>query len=159
MINLIAAIAKNGVIGNNHKMPWNLPEEFNLFQKITQDAVIIMGRKTYAAIGRGMFNRKNIVLRKTKTTLPGVEVCKSIAESIAKAESYGQNIFVIGGSEIYQQFFPFADKLYLSHLKKEYAGDTYFPKFNKEQWKIESKKDYPEFKLIIYQRKTKKPKC
>lgn len=159
MINLIAAIAKNGVIGNKSKMPWNIPEEFNLFQKITQDAVIIMGRKTYATIGRGMLNRKNIVLSKTKTALPGVEVCTTIAESIAKAESYGQNIFVIGGSEIYQQFFPFADKMYLSHLKKEYAGDTYFPKFNKEQWKIESKKDYLDFELIIYQRKTKKPKC
>ncbi len=155
MINIIAAIAKNGVIGNNHKMPWNLPEEFALFQEITKDAVIIMGRKTYDAIGRGMLYRKNIVLSKIKSALPGVEVCKTIPKATTLAKSHGKNIFVIGGAQIYRQFFPFADRMYLSYLKKEYAGDTYFPKFNKEQWKIESKKDYPDFELIIYKRKIK----
>lgn len=153
MINLIAAIAKNGVIGKNQRMPWNIPEEFNLFQEITKDAVIIMGRKTYEVIGRGMLNRKNIVLSRTKSSLPGVEVCSTIAESIIKAKSYGQNIFVIGGAQIYRQIFPFADKMYLSYLKKEYAGDTYFPKFNKEDWLVESKKDYTEFELVVYHRK------
>lgn len=153
MINLVAAIAKNGIIGNNQKMPWNLPEEFNLFQKLTKDAVIIMGRKTYEVIGRGMLNRKNIVLSRTKSSLPEVEVCKTISEAIAKAKSYGENIFIIGGAEIFHQTFSIADKMYLSHLKKEYAGDTYFPKFNKDHWKIESKKDYTDFELVVYSKK------
>ena len=85
--------------------------------------------------------------------IDNVDVCKSIEEALEKAKSYQKEIFIIGGSSIYEQFLPITDKMYISYLKNDYAGDTYFPNFNKENWEIIERKDFTEFEFIIFQRK------
>lgn len=153
MISIIAAVSENGAIGLNNKLPWDIPEEFNLFQEITKDATIIMGRKTYDSIGRGMLNRKNIVLTKSYSSLPGVEVASSIQDAITKAKSYNKDIYVIGGSYIYKGFFPIADTMFISYIKGDYEGDTYFPEFNEDEWDITEKIEFEEFTQVKYIKK------
>lgn len=156
MIIVIAAMTKQGkVIGKDQWLPWDIPEERALFRKLTQNSTVIIGRKTYQAIGKPLPKRHTIVASRSKKPIPGVEVCTSIEETLKKAESYGRIIFVIGGAEIYRASLPFADTMYLSFIKKEYEGDTYFPEWNEEEWRIEKEEDYPEFTLVVYSRKRK----
>jgi dihydrofolate reductase len=153
MIALIAAVAKNGVMGKEGRMPWNIPEEFALFQEITRDATIIMGRRTYDSIGRGMLERKNIVLRRGGETLTGVEVCSSVEQALKKSQAYGKEIFVIGGSFMYKEFVSHAQRMFISWIKKEYDGDVYFPKFDYNLWEVVDERDYDEFTLKEYRRR------
>jgi len=153
MIAIIVAVSENGVIGKNNKLPWDIQEEFNLFQNITKDATIIMGRKTYDSIGRGMLNRKNIVVSTTHTSLPGVEVVSSIGNALAKAQLYHKDIFVIGGSDIYKEFFALADTMFISYIKGNYEGDTYFPEFDDTLWEITETREFEEFTFVKYEKK------
>ncbi|MAG78065.1 dihydrofolate reductase [archaeon] len=120
-IEIIAAIAKNNVIGYKNKIPWDIPEDKEHFKKITLGKVVIMGRKTFDSIGI-LKGRKNIILTRKQPV-------------IIKHKDF----FVIGGAEIYKLFLPFANKLYITQIDEEYKGDTFFPKITKE-WKITSKK-------------------
>ena len=83
----------------------------------------------------------------------GIDVCKTIDEALEKARSYGKDIFIIGGSSIYKQTMPLADKMYISYVKKEYDGDVFFPEFDENAWNVENREDYPEFELVVYARK------
>ena len=155
MIIIISAMTKqHHVIGKNNWLPWNIPEELQLFRKHTQGAVVIMGRKTYTGLGRLMPKRHNIIIsRQPNLQIPGADVCHSIEDALALAKKDNTDIFIIGGAEIFKVGIPYAHKMYLSYIKQEYEGDTYFPNFNKEQWEIESAQDYPEFEFVILKRK------
>src|SRR3989344_7396528 len=155
MIIIIAAMTKRGrVIGKEGWLPWAIPAELALFRKLTRNSTVIMGRKTYEAINRALPERHNIVVSRSKYFIPDAEVCISIKSALKKAKSYGKNIFIIGGAEIYRVSMPFADKMYLSFIRKEYAGDTYFPAWDEREWLVEKKEDHPEFTVVVYGRKT-----
>lgn len=133
---IIVAHDKNGVIGKNNELPWNLPEDLKYFKKKTTNYPIIMGRKTFESIGKPLPNRENIIL--TRDENYAVENCKVI-NSIQKLLFRSDVGFVIGGSEIFNQFLPFVDKLFITRIDHEFEGDTYFQNYNNNnEWKLVS---------------------
>ncbi|WP_158380187.1 type 3 dihydrofolate reductase [Candidatus Williamhamiltonella defendens] len=134
IISLIAAMAQNRVIGFNNKMPWHLPLDFAWFKKNTLHKPIIMGRKTFDSLGRALPGRMNIVMTRQGITSPGV-IWVSSMEKALKATQEAPEIMVIGGAEIYRQFLPQANRLYLTEVLKKIQGDTYFPEYE-QQWEM-----------------------
>ena len=124
----IVAMTPDRIIGRDGKLPWHLPEDLAFFKRTTSGHPILMGRKTYESIGRPLPKRRNIVItRDTSWTAEGVEVIHS-PESLSDLGIDGQ-VFIIGGSEIYQSFLPKLDELLVSHVFQSYPGDTRFPEF------------------------------
>lgn len=142
---LIAAVARNGVIGACGKMPWDLPLDLAHFKRTTMGSPVIMGRKTFESIGRPLPGRRNIVISNTLAdNIPGVEVFSTHKPHgpIIDA-SFGENeIFVIGGSTIYELFIDAAKKMILTHVHASPLGDTYFPEFQKHEWDITYSEPY-----------------
>jgi len=144
MISIILAVSENDVIGGNNKLLWYLPADLKHFKRITQKHTIIMGRKTYESIGRPLPSRTNIVItRKTNYSPEGVLVVNSIETAINKAEEQnGNEVFIIGGGEIYNQSIDIADKIYLTRVHQQFKGDVTFPKLDPSEWQIKSKEDH-----------------
>jgi len=157
-IHLIAAVTGQRVIGNSQGLPWYIPEDLKRFKKITIGQTILMGRRTYETIGRPLPNRVNIVLDKEKKPIAGARVCGSIDEALAWAEQQGKELFVIGGANVYGQMLPMVEVMHLSHIKKDYPGDVYFPKYDKSEWREIEREEYDEFTAITYKLKTEKEK-
>jgi len=140
MISIIVATAKNGVIGKNGEIPWYLPDDFKHFAKITRGHTVIMGRKTHESIlkrlGHPLPDRKSVVITSQENYMaPGCIVVKSTDDAIKMFSTSTEEVFVIGGGEIYKQFLPFADKLYITEVEIDCEGDISFPQYNKEDWK------------------------
>jgi dihydrofolate reductase len=152
MITIISAMTKSGVIGKGNALPWHIPDELKNFRRLTQDSTVIMGRRTFESIGRPLPKRNNIVLSLPGWQASGVIVCQSIDESLEVAQSFGRDIFVIGGAQTYVQFLPLAHRLLLSYIKQDYEGDIFFPDFNLSEWNIVERVDYPEFEVVTYER-------
>jgi len=142
IISLICSIASNRAIGKGNKLLWDIPEDLKHFKAITSGHVIIMGDKTYNSIGRSLPNRTNIVLTRDKNfKAKNCIISYSIEEALEKAkELEKEEVFIIGGGQIYKQTIGLADKLYLTIVEGKYEADTYFP-------------DYSGFKKIIRQEK------
>lgn len=154
MISIIAALTKDRVIGKDNKMPWYLPEDLKNFKRITKGNTIIMGRKTYESIGRPLPGRKNIVLSSTMTSdSDKLLVCGSFESVLDAAKLENKEIFIIGGANVYAQALSLTDKMYLSYVKQSYEGDTFFPEFDKNNWDITEKKNFPDFEFVVYERK------
>ena len=138
-VKLICAISKNNVIGIENKLPWNISEDLKRFKKLTSNNWIVMGRKTFESIGRPLPNRKNIVLSKNKNLkIDSVEVFNSPKDVI---DSYRNNadqkdLYVIGGTYIYELFFKYCEHLCITYVDKEYLGDAFFPKVEWNKWKL-----------------------
>ena len=138
-IKLICAISKNNVIGNENKLPWNISEDLKRFKELTSNNWIVMGRKTFDSIGRPLPNRKNIVLSKNKSLkIDSVEVFNSPKDVIDfyKNNSEQKDLYVIGGTYIYELFFEYCEYLYITYVDKEYLGDAFFPKVDWNKWKL-----------------------
>ena len=135
IISLIAAMGKNRTIGNKGKLPWNLPADMKYFRDKTRGKPVIMGRKTYESIGKPLPDRKNIII--THDNEFKAENCTVVhsADEAIKAAGNVEEVMVIGGSQIYKEFLPKANKLYLTKIDAEFEGDTYFPKYKIEEWK------------------------
>ena len=134
MIFLIAAMDKNRVIGNAGKLPWRLPADFAYFKATTLGHPVIMGRTTFESIGRPLPGRKNIVLTRGDFTHEGVVVAHSFDEARTLAEGDG-DVFVIGGSKVYEEALPHADRLYITFVEGDFAGDTFFPEVDWSLWR------------------------
>ncbi len=142
------------VIGKDNSLPWDIPEEMKLFRSYTKDSTVILGRKTFESVGsKPLPNRNNIIVSTSLPEQEGVDVCRNIKNSIEKAKSYNKEIYILGGATIYEQSFQFANKMYLSFIKKEYEGNTIFPKWSDDEWKIVSKEDHEEFEFVIFNKK------
>jgi dihydrofolate reductase len=153
---VIAAMAENGVIGNGNTMPWHVSEELLQFKKITGGGVLILGRKTFESIGcRPLPKRPHVVVSRSFPETEGVDVCRTFEEALEKARSYGKPVFSAGGAEIYRQSIPLANRMYLSRIKGDYDGDTFFPEFDEGDWRIARKENHPEFTLFVYERRRK----
>jgi dihydrofolate reductase len=149
------------VIGNENKLPWNIPEDLKRFKELTSNNWIVMGRKTFDSIGRPLPNRKNIVLSKNKNLkIDSVEVFNSPKEVIKsyKNNSDQKDLFIIGGTYVYELFLEYSEYLFITHVDKEYSGDAFFPKIDWNEWKLiseESRYDDDE-KVNFYFRDYKK---
>jgi dihydrofolate reductase len=128
-VSLVAAMARNRVIGRDQQMPWRLPADLRRFKAITIGHTLLMGRATFDSIGRALPGRRSIVVtRQAGWSAPGVEVAHSIEEGLSLAGD-GQ-LFIIGGGEIYSQTIDRADRLYLTIIDRDIDGDTFFPEFD-----------------------------
>ena len=129
IISAIAAIGKDGVIGRAGKLPWSLPADLKRFRAITWGKPIILGRKTHESLGRALPGRTNIILtRRSDYRAPDCLVAHSPREALTLAESAGgDEVVVIGGSEVFEAFLPRCQKIYLTMVEGEFEGDTFFP--------------------------------
>lgn len=154
-ITLIAALSDNHVIGHDGKIPWRLPEDMKLFKRLTTGNTVVMGRKTYESMGKPLPNRNNIVLSSSllASSSQGIIVCKTLEDALRVAEPFNKEVFMIGGSKVYEQSLSLAQRMYLSYVQGNYEGDAFFPKFNSADWLVEECKDYPGFKWVNYKRK------
>jgi dihydrofolate reductase len=143
MISLIAAIGKNNELGKKNGLLWNLPADMKHFRDTTKGHTVIMGQKTFESIGNPLPNRRNIVLTQDDSfTHGGIEISKSLENTIQSFKNTNEEVFVIGGGQIYKLFIEKADKLYITHVDAKFKdADTYFPVMDETVWKkIKSKK-------------------
>ncbi|HEY4602467.1 MAG TPA: dihydrofolate reductase [Cerasibacillus sp.] len=142
MISFVVAMGSNHVIGHNNKMPWHLPKDLKHFKETTTGHTIIMGRKTFESIGRPLPNRKNVVITTDKQIdLPeSVEKVNDINTILNwNQDNPNETYFIIGGGTIYRQMLPYADRLYITLIDQAFQGDTFFPDFDKQAWKLTKK--------------------
>lgn len=139
---IVAAAGLDDTIGMCGMIPWRLPSDMKMFKKITMRGPLIMGRKTYESIGaRPLIGRKNVVItRKKYENEPGVVFCHSLEEAINECGNVPE-IFIIGGSEIYRQTIDISHKIFLTRIKSNFEGDTFFPKIDTSKWKEVYKED------------------
>lgn len=134
LISLIVAMAQNGVIGRSNGLPWRLPEDLKRFREFTLGKPIVMGRRTFEAIGRPLPGRTNLVLtRDPHWSTEGVRAVHSLEEALLEARGCAE-LVGIGGAEVYRLLLPLARRIYLTHVHADVAGDTYFPAFDATQW-------------------------
>ena len=161
---LIAAVAANGVIGDDGEMPWHLPEDLQHFKETTMGNPVIMGRRTYesiaARIDGPLPGRHNIVLSRSEPDLhEGVVVVDSIDAAVAEANAVcelddnADRVFVIGGATVYEQFLDRADELVLTELDDAYTGDTEFPEWDDSEWQEVDRDDRDGFAFVTYRRR------
>ena len=135
MINVIVAKASNNVIGAKNELIWHLPNDLKHFKNLTSGHPIIMGRKTFESLGRPLPNRTNIVITRDKNWQgENVEKEFSLEKAIESAKKINEDIYIIGGGNIYKQAMEFADVLYITEVHHEFEGDTYFPEIDEEVW-------------------------
>ncbi len=133
IISLIAALAVDRVIGLENAMPWHLPADLAWFKRNTLNKPVVMGRKTYESLGQPLPGRRNIVLSRHPADDDRVTWVASASDALIAAGE-AEEVMVIGGGKIYQQFLPRAQRLYLTHIDAEIDGDTYFPDYEPDQW-------------------------
>lgn len=134
VISLIVAMAQNGVIGRDNALPWRLPEDLRRFREFTLGKPILMGRKTFEAIGRPLPGRANLVLTRARDwRAAGVIPVHSVEEALRQTRTC-EELVAIGGAEIYRLLLPLARRIYLTHVHADVPGDTYFPAFDPAQW-------------------------
>ena len=156
MIAIIVGMTKDRVIGKDNQLPWHIPEELKSFKELTTNQIVIMGRKTYDSLPskfRPLPNRHNIVLSESMGFQEGIDVCTSIEDTLQVAKSYNKDIFIIGGSTTYREFLPIADTMFISYIKGDFDGDSYFPEFDLTEWSIENTRKFERFTLVKLIRK------
>lgn len=165
-ISMIAAVAENRAIGKDNKMLWHIPEDFKYFKKVTMGKPVIMGRKTFESIGQRLPGRLNIVVtRNPDWSEDGVTTVHDIKEAVQLAiaecaASTTDEIFIIGGDQIYQQMIDQVDRLYITEIKRSYPeADTFFPEIKQEKWQRVQKKSHygdgankPGYSFCVYER-------
>lgn len=157
-INLIAAIGKNNELGKNNDLIWRLKGDMKFFRETTMGHPIVMGRKTFESLPKVLPGRKNIVISSNEILNDEIEKYKSLKEFLLKYKEFNEDVFIIGGASIYNQFIDLASKLYLTEIDAvDKDADVYFPLFNKEEWNKEiiSEKEENDIKYnhVLYKRK------
>ncbi len=152
-IAIIVAMTRDQVIGSGNTLPWCLPEDLQLFKQLTKGCTIIMGRKTYLSIGHPLPERHNIVLSRSQTELPGVQLCSSFMAALNATAKLGHKVFVIGGEELYRKALPIAAELHISWVKETSPGNVYFPAFELDDWNPCEEVEYSGFHYSHYRRK------
>jgi dihydrofolate reductase len=161
-LSIIAVVAANHVIGRDNKLPWHQSADLKRFKALTMDHHVLMGRKTYQELGKPLPGRVNVVITNSPHFAPeGVAIARSIDEAIARAEASGdEEIFIIGGGEIFRQTLHRVDRMYVTQIHADVAGDTFFPEFDhvnewrlvdREDFEADEKNDYP-FSFLTYER-------
>jgi dihydrofolate reductase len=143
IVTLVAAVAENGVIGSGNRMPWHLPADLKRFKGLTLGKPMLMGRKTYEAIGKPLPGRRNLVLtRATDLHVPGIEIVHSVEEALAACADASE-LMVIGGAEVYRLFLPLASRMHLTRVHAPIVGDTRFPNCDWSEWRKVERSTHP----------------
>lgn len=158
MISFIVAMDRNRAIGLNNKLPWHLPGDLKFFKKTTMGHAVLMGRKTYESIGKPLPGRHNVVLTRDPNFKPeGVTVVHSAEEASRLFD--GDEVYVIGGAEVFKLLLPWADRLIVTHIDHEFEADTFFPELREDEWRevsrepgpTDEKNPYP-YQFVVYDR-------
>jgi dihydrofolate reductase len=155
-MNFAAVVAhdKNRLIGGNNKLLWHLPEDLKNFKILTLNSTVIMGRKTFESIGKPLPKRLNVILTKDKDFKPEHCLIYNNVEDIIRDFAEDPKVFIIGGGEIYKQFFPYIQRIYVSLVDGDYQGDTYFPEYGEHLgWKCFYNDQKEGFKLQTWIKK------
>lgn len=152
MISIIAAAAKNNVIGSGGRIPWNIPEDMAYFRRITTGGAVIMGRRTYEDIGRPLPKRLNIVISSKRRFIgDDLLTAVSLADAIDLAKSSGRdNIFLCGGGAVYREGLDIADRIYLTRINRDYEGDVFFPEISEKDFRLVSEEYCKEADITFY---------
>ena len=160
MVSIIVAIAQNGTIGDKNSLLWHIKEDMRFFRTTTSGHAVVMGRKTFESLGsRPLPKRTNIVITRADRAFEGALTAHSLEEAIRLAEG-DEEIFIIGGAQIYREALRIADRMYITRVMHDYDGDTSFPDIDLSEWELvaEEKHDrgeeyeYP-FAFLTYERK------
>ena len=139
MISFLVAVDKNRVMGIDNRLPWRLPADVKFFKEVTMGHPIVMGRKTYDSIGKPLPGRENIILTRNVDYQPeGCTVIHTVEELIQYMKNKNDEVFVIGGAQLFKEIFPVADRLYITEIHHEFEGDTFFPEFEESEWTLSS---------------------
>ena len=166
IISIIAAVSENGVIGRDGQIPWDLPADLRNFKRLTMGHHLIIGRKTWESIGRPLPGRTMIILtRKPGYQTDGCLKAASLPEALEIAEQTGDDeVFIGGGSSIFEHALTLADRIYLSRVHLKVRGDTFFPEYQEKDWKLTLQVEYPKakgqqfsFTFMILDRKGSNP--
>jgi dihydrofolate reductase len=156
---LVAAVAANGIIGAGGKLPWHIPEELKHFKRLTLGHPVIMGRRTWESLKAPLPQRENIVVTRTPGyEAQGAAVANSLGAALAMCT--GEPVaFVIGGTQLFEEAMPIAAGMVITEIKRDYAGDTWFPKWDRSHWRESQREahtaaDGTRFDFVLYERKT-----
>jgi dihydrofolate reductase len=161
MISLLVAMDQKRTIGKDNDLPWHLPADLAFFKRVTMGHPIVMGRKTHESIGRALPGRTNIIVTRDKNySAQDCKVIHSIEEIKNIEENKEDEVFVIGGAEIFNKAVHFADRLYITLIEETFAGDTFFPEIIEAEWELVSKekgikdeKNPYDYFFLLYKRK------
>jgi len=141
IVSIVAAMSENRVIGRDNRLPWHISEDLKRFKRITTGHTVIMGRKTYESIGMVLPNRTNIILSRDRDyEAEGAIVARSLDEAIRRSK--GDEVFVIGGEEVYRLALARADRLYLTLIHDELVGDAFFPEYQIADYTVTERKKF-----------------
>ena len=155
-IYLVAAVAANGVIGRDGRLPWRLPEDLKHFKRLTLGHPVIMGRRTWESLGRPLPSRDNIVVtRQAGYDAPGAAVASSLEAALALCAGESM-VFVIGGQQLFAESLPIAAGLVLTEIDRDYEGDTWFPQYDRSRWRETQREchaaaDGTKFDFVLYE--------
>jgi dihydrofolate reductase len=156
-LTLIAAVAKNGIIGRDNKLPWRLPEDLKHFKALTMGHPMIMGRKTWESLPGKLPGRPHIVVtRNSAYQADGASVVNSLHAAVAAAGETDE-VFVIGGADLYAQAFDFADRLQLTEIDADFEGDAHFPNWDRSKWREAARETHRaeagfDYDFVTYER-------
>jgi dihydrofolate reductase len=150
---IVAAMDEKRAIGFCGRLPWNVPEELAHFRKLTTPGALVMGRRTFEAIGNPLPDRDNFVVSRNMTETAGAVVCRTLSDALSRAAETGKPVYVIGGGEIFRQAFPLASSLEISVIKGVFAGDRFFPAISEAVWNLADETDFGSFVFRRYSRK------
>lgn len=160
-LSLIAAVARNGVIGRDNRLPWRLPEDLRHFKALTMGHPLIMGRKTWESLPGRLPGRPHIVVtRNPAYRAEGATVVGSLAAAIEAAGRMpgGEEVFLIGGAQLYAQALPIADRLYLTEIDADFEGDARFPVWDRARWRETAREPHRadlgwDYAFVTYERR------
>ena len=160
-ISIIAAMARNRVIGINNTLPWHLSADLKHFKALTMGHCIVMGRKTYESIGKPLPGRTSVIVtRQPDYQVPGAIVTGSVDEALQSCATYEES-FVIGGAELYRQTLGRCQRMYITEIQGDFDGDTFFPEFSHDEWRETAREKHHlddgselEYHFVVLDRKT-----
>ncbi len=142
MISIIAAVADNGIIGDKNALLWHIAEDMKFFRTTTTAHPVIMGRKTYDSLGRPLPKRENVVITRQNIEITGCRIAHSLEEAVGMFPAE-EECFIIGGAQIYAEALAIADRLYLTRVHHNYEGDTSFPEWSADAWRLVKSESLP----------------
>ena len=159
-VSLVVAASTNNVIGSDGGLPWHLPDDLRHFKRLTTGNPIVMGRRTFESIGRPLPNRRNIVMtRDPDYVAPGCDVVSSVREALDLLKDTDE-VMIIGGGQVYRDFLPHADRIYLTRVQADVEGDTYFPDIDEAGWRLVSSEPHAAdekhayaFDVMVFERR------
>jgi len=150
---LIAALDNQRLIGARGELPWHLPEDLKLFRQLTVGNTVVMGRKTFDALGSPLPGRHNIVLSRTLDDRPEVTLCRTFSQALAASRQIGRPVFFIGGASVYRKALEIVDEMHISWIAGDHRGDTWFPEVDFSHWRVVEERDFEGFRYVRYRRK------